>query len=210
MNAVMVNRRSFFKGAAALAVATPLCLTTTGCSIDWIATAEKDIPVIVSIVDSLASVALQASGNGLIAPAVLTAIQLAASTAQKGLATLMQIITDEKANPSASTVQKIEIAITDIGSSLASLLSGLNITNSGLLQTITTGIALAISTLSSISLLIPVQVVTPGPAAIKKASQQKQLMLPIKIIDAQTLASLYNTVAVANGYTSHQVTVSKK
>lgn len=210
MEALIVNRRKFLVGSAALVVVTPLCLTTTGCNIDWIATAEKDIPVIVNIVDSLASVALQASGNGLITPVVLLAIKTAAAAAQTGLQTLSQIIADEKAQPSASTVQKIETAISDIGNSLSSILGNLNITNSGLLQTITAGIALAISTLSSISLLIPVQVVTPGPAATKKASMQKQLMVPIKMIDASTLASMYNTVAVANGYASHQVTLSKK
>src|SRR4051812_13836925 len=114
-----MNRRNFItRGATSLALA-PLAsstvLLTTGCNTDWIATAEKDIPVIVNIVASLAGVALTASGNGLLTPVVLAAIKTAADAAQVGLQTLTQIIADEKAQPTASTIQKIETAIEDVG-----------------------------------------------------------------------------------------------
>lgn len=205
MEALVLNRRKFFTGAAALAIATPLCLTATGCDTSWIAVAEKDIPVIANIVSSLAGVALTASGNGLLTPAVQAIIQAATAAAQTGLTTLQQIITDNAKNPNASVIQKIETTIADIGVNLSSILSNFNVKDSALLQTISAGIALALATLSSIQLLIPVTAVTPGPLSAKKASQQKLLHAPVKMIDAATLKSMYNSVCIANGYGQHQV-----
>lgn len=204
-----MNRRSFIsRGAVSLALA-PLAGSTvflTGCpNLDWIAIAQKDIPVIVSIVESLVGVALTASGNGALTPVVLVAIKASAAAAQAGLTTLTQIVADEKAQPNTSTIQKIEIAISDIGLNLSSILAALPVSiPSGLMQTISAGIALGISTLSSITLLIPAQVSTNSA---KKASMQRTVMTAIKLPDNQTLASMFNVVAVANGYASHQVTV---
>lgn len=203
MEAIM-DRRNFLRGTSLLAAASsmPLALTLTGCNVDWIGTAQKDIPIIANIVTSLAGVALTASGNGLLAPEVYAAIKLAVAAAQTGLTTLQQVTLDLQKNPTATTVQKIDTIIADIQSNLSSILSAGHIVNSGLVTTISAGIALALSTLSSIELLIPAKV---SANSVKKASLTASLKTVIKLPDASTIASMYNTVAVANGYGQHQV-----
>jgi hypothetical protein len=205
-----MNRREIIKmsgiAVAAISIA-PAVVVMDGCDTSWVKTAIDDLPTIKAIINSILSIV--SLGDPALTPAVSAAINLALAASNAALITLQALITDYNAAPSSSIIAKIDAALTDLQTNLSGVLAAAQIKNAALQATIATGIALAISVVSAISLLIPssassskstsLAVYTPKDKAVSAVPQK------IKITDSATIKLLYNVVAASAGYTSQVV-----
>ena len=106
-----MNRRQFtghLVAGAATAALAGTTITMEGCTTDWITTAINDLPTIVSIATTVATIVADALGAGAISPAVAAIIKTASEAAQVALATVQQLVKDYQASPNATVLQKIE------------------------------------------------------------------------------------------------------
>lgn len=198
-------RRRFLKSATmALAAvsATGLVVgTTTGCNDSWIQTAINDMPAAIAIIESIASIASLATGNALITPAIATIINTAASLIKSGLLALQDAITAYQSSKSSTTLGKIDDTLAQLLADLNTLLPQITILDQATKTAITTGIALLISTLSTIQVLIPPSV-SPAAAASRRAQAHATLASRTVLPTAAQIKSQFNAVVTLNGYPS--------
>lgn len=199
------NRRQLLKNtaiaAAVLPAASALTIGTTGCSTAWIDTAIKDIPTAEAIANSVLQIVALASGNGTLDSVIGGLITTAGNLVTAGLATLESLINDYKAAPSASTLDKIDAALTDLQTNLGSILTTAGIKDANLQIAISTAVGLAIAVVSSIQTLIPA---APVSSAVRRAASVS-LVKPTIVPTAAQISSLYNAVVVLHGFAQFQV-----
>lgn len=206
-----MDRRTFITRTAAVAAATPFVglsvAPLVGCSTNWIDTAISDIPTAVSIADSVLGIVGLAIGNGTLDASVGAIISGAATTANAGLVTLKALIQDYQASPDASTLQKIDAALTDVRQNLQSILTTAGIKNAALQVTISTAVTLALSALSAIQLLIPIG--SSSSATMLKVSgprhTQQELITKTHLPSSDNVKTMFNAVAVTQGYGTFQI-----
>ena|ERR1700761_1401299 len=199
---MQLNRRNFFKGSLALAAVSATGIATlglTGCSDAWVATAQKDIPIVQGILTSLVGVALEATGNGALDGAANTVISVAVAAAQTALSTVTALFDNYQKNPSAGILSQIVSSLETVQTQMNSILTAAHITNTALVNIINTGVALAISTISSIELLIP------GSTGVAISANVVHINGKPKLMKAEDIKKAYNVVVVKYGYASHQV-----
>jgi hypothetical protein len=185
-----LDRRQFFeisgKGTlgTAIAVATvgAVGFTLEGCTVSWITTAINDLPTVVSIASTIASIVAAALGASGIAPAVAAIIQTASQAAQVALATVQQLVTDYQANPSASILDKIKTTLLDVQSSLGQILDAAHIDNVALRTVITAIVGTAVTVITQIISLLPTTTVA---VALKSTSQSKMAIKPLAPADVK-------------------------
>ena len=197
-----MNRRQFtghlVKGAAVTAL-VGTTLTFEGCTTDWITTAINDLPTIVSIINTAASIVAAALGAGGIAPAVAAIIATAAQAAQVALALLQQLIKDYQANPSASVLAQIKLTLLDVQAQLGQILTAAHIDNVVLRATITFVIGTAITVLTDILSLLPTTGVVTAKAVAATAKYA------VKPMNVGQIKSQVNSYLVGNGYGQFQI-----
>lgn len=202
---MQLNRRQLLKSTAIAAVTLPIAsaavLSTTGCSTAWIETALADLPTAEGIAQSILGIVALASGNGTMDIAIAALISTAGTAVQAGLVTLQALITDYKATPSSTTLDKIDAALTDLQTNLASILSVGGIKNSDLQVAISTAVGLAIAVVSAIQTLIPA---APVSTAVRRAAPNK-LLKPTVVPSKEQISSMYNAVMVLHGFSAYQV-----
>lgn len=202
---MQMNRRQLLKSsaitAAVLPVATGLTLATTGCSTSWIDIAIKDIPVAEGIANSILGIVALASGNGTLSSADATLIEAAGTAILAGLTTLEALIKQYKAAPNASVLDKIDVALTDLQTNLASILKVGGIKDSNLQIAISTAVGLAIAVISAIQTLVPA---APVSSAVRRAAPQKLLKATV-VPDSAQIVSMFNAVLVLHGFYSFQI-----
>jgi hypothetical protein len=194
-----MNRRTFLTSSAAIGAVTVLPLSLTGCNTSWISTAIKDLPTIQTILTSLAAIALDASGNGLLDPAAQIIIDAAISAAGVGLTATQTAITAYNANPGASTLSDIEAALSAELPKLSDILAAINVKNSALINTITGSVNLAISVIASIQLLLPNSMAAARYRAAGVATPV------VTIPTSKEIANQFNLIVVTNGFSKHQI-----
>lgn len=196
----MLNRRQFtghlVAGAATAALAGS-ALTMEGCTTDWITTAINDLPTIVSIATTVATIVADALGAGAISPAVAAVIKLASDAAQVALATVQQLVNDYKANPNASTLAKIKTGLLDVQANLGQILDAARIENVTLRTVITATMGLAITVLTQILSLLPA---STTPTAMKA-----QVSVAIKPMSTADLKKNVNAFLTVNGYAKYKI-----
>lgn len=205
-----MNRRQLLKvgtAASAVALITPGVLLTTGCDTSWIATAVDDIPTISNVIGSV--LAIVALGNPSLSPDVAAAINFGLSAASAALVTVQALITGYKTSKDATVLAKIDAALTDVQTNLASVLSAAHIKDAALQATIATGISLAISVVSTIQLLIPAAVSSKRDAAlavgVSRATAKASIPQKIRVTDSTTIKLMYNVVAASCGFSGNLV-----
>jgi len=169
---------------ALLACALAGCLTLQGCSTSWVDTAVKDLPIVLNIVTDVLSVVSVAQGHGSISPGEAAAIQAVAAQATLDLQLIQQLIVSYNDNPTATTLEKIQAAITDAQNNLQAILTAAHIKDPGTQATVTAAVGLALTTLLAIESLLPTQQAAsarfarrgapklPKPAELKKHFNQ--------------------------------------
>lgn len=144
-----------FKSKPILALALALTIAATGCSAQWINIALQDLPVLTQMALSIASLAnLLASGNQATS-ADTAVIQSISAQASRDLNLLQTLYAEYKAGPNATTLQKIQTAISDINQNLPALLQSAHISNATLAARVTAAVNLILTTVNGFASLIP-------------------------------------------------------
>lgn len=195
-----MNRREFtghlIGGAAVLAGGAEI-LSLEGCSTDWITTAINDLPTIVGIATTIATIVADAFGGGLISPAIAAIIKTASEAAQVALATVQQAVKDYQANPSASILAKIKTTLLDVQANLGQILDAAHVANVALRTVIIASAGLAITVLTQILSLLPS---TTTAGALKA-----QAKTAIKPLDPAQIKSQVNGFLTGNGYSKYAI-----
>jgi hypothetical protein len=203
----ILDRRQFFEVSGKGALGTALVVAAAGtagialvgCNTDWITTAINDLPTVVSIATTVATIVATALGAGTITPAVAAIIKTAADAAAAALAVVQQAVKDYQANPSATLLQKIKITLLDIQGNLGQILDAAHIENTALRVVITATVGLAITVLTQIISLLPVTTVT---VALKNTAQKAMAIKPLSSDDVKKQV---NGVLNAYGYGQYAI-----
>jgi len=174
-------------------------LTLTGCNTDWIATAEKDVPVAGSILESVLGIVAAATGNPALLAADAVVIQTAVGIVEADLKTLQALIAGYNASPSASIFSKIDSALEDASSHLGGILAAVFIKDIDLQSSISAGINGVIALLNTIQLLIP-----SSTASVKLKKAGVTVPTP-SLITPQQLKANFNAVVTVHGYAAYTV-----
>jgi hypothetical protein len=169
-----------------------------GCTTSWIDVALKDLPVIVNIATTVATIVADALSGGVLTPAIAAIISTAATAVNAALTVVSQLVATYQANPSASIITKIQEALTTVQSNLQAILNAAHIDNPALQATITGIIGLALSVVSALISILP------APALPASASRTTVLHAA-KLPSAGQLKSQANSILAANGYAQYEL-----
>ncbi len=158
------------KSKVAIAVVLAISLFAAGCSAQWISVALADLPVLTQMALNIATLVAALQSGKQISPAEAAAIQNISNEASKDLNLLLMLYNQYEANPSASTIQKIENVIGDINQTLPSLLQAAHLSNPTLAARVAAGVNLILTTVSSFAALIPQ---TPAPSTAQRPARRK-------------------------------------
>jgi hypothetical protein len=153
-----------------LAIVLSISLLLTGCSAQWISIALADLPVLTQMALNIGTLVTTLESGKQISAADAAAIHNISTQASKDLNLLETLYNQYSANPSATTLQKIESAIADIKQNLPALLQAAHIADPILSARIAAGVDLILTTVASFASLIPQ--ISTFSAAAKVARQQ--------------------------------------
>jgi len=163
----------------ALVVVLCAALLATGCNADWISVALEDLPVLTQMALNIGTVVNTLQGGQQISAAEAAAIQNISAQASHDLNLLQSLYNEYKQAPNASTVQKIQDAVTDINQNLPALLQAAHISNAVLSAKVAAAVSLILTTVNSFALLMPqssaaAAQVSPQKAALPHAADLKK------------------------------------
>jgi len=166
---------SNLKSRMILAFLLSISLIATGCSAQWISIALADLPALTQMALNLGTIITTLESGQQINPTEAAAIQNISAQASKDLNLLATLYNQYKANPSTSTLQKIQSVIADIDQSLPVLLQAAHISDPVLSARVTAGVNLILTTVASFATLIPQTAASAQPAAREAIRQQVAL-----------------------------------
>jgi len=144
-----------------LAAILGLVLATTACSSQWISVALADLPVLTQMALNIGTLVTTMDSGSPITPAETAGIQAISNEASKDLNLLQSLYNDYKTNPNATTLQKINDAITSINQNLPAVLQAAHIGDPTLLARVSAGVNLILTTIESFAALMPLTQVQP-------------------------------------------------
>jgi hypothetical protein len=138
-----------------LALVLAITIAATGCSAQWINIALQDLPVLTQLALNIATLVSALASGQQANPGDVAVIQNISAQASRDLNLLQSLYAEYKANPNATTLQKIQNAISDLNHSLPALLASAHISNSTLAARITAAVNLILTTANNFAALIP-------------------------------------------------------
>jgi hypothetical protein len=117
------------KSKAFLALVLAIAIAATGCSAQWINIALQDLPVLTQMALNIATLVSALASGQQASTADIAVIQNISAQASRDLNLLQTLYGEYKANPSASTLQKIQNAIADLNQNLPTLLQSAHVSN---------------------------------------------------------------------------------
>ena len=166
-----------------LTLVLAISLAATGCTAQWISVALADLPVLTQMALNIATLVASMQSGRQLSPAEAAAIQNISSAASGGLNSLQTLYNQYKANPDASTLQKIEGVIAEINQQLPAELQTARISDPTLAARVTAGVNLILTTVQSFAALMPQKtaatsrrlpaVAIPKPGDLKKQWNQQ-------------------------------------
>lgn len=214
-----MNRRQFGTRAAA-ALGSAALLTTLpameGCDTSWIATAEADLPTIISIGTTVISVIADATGNGAFSPAAVALLQESAKELNADLQTLNDAIAAYKSAAGPDTLAKVIAALRAVQADAPDVVNALPMIGSASLTSVVTGaIGTLITLLAAIETLLPqtttgATVPTPSTGVAKaRVTAAIAVRVPvktkIKLPESMVLKSSLNATLSVYGFGQHQI-----
>jgi hypothetical protein len=179
---------------AVLAVVVCVAMLATGCTASWISVALADLPVLTQMALNIATLAAALNGNQP-TPAEEAAIQSISNTAQTELSSLQALYNQYKANPDASTLQKIQSVMAEIQQQLPAQLQAVHISDAALSAKITAAVQLILTTVQSFAALLPASGVAPRAVAVAPRVVAKTASVP----HASELESRWNAEVCGAG-----------
>ena len=138
-----------------LAIVLSISLLATGCSAQWLSIALADLPVLTQMALNIGTIVTTLESGKQISPTEATTIQNISAQASKDLNLLATLYSEYKANPSASTLQKIQSTIAEIDQNLPALLQAAHTGDPVLSARIAAGVNLILTTIASFASLDP-------------------------------------------------------
>ncbi len=154
------------KSKSIVALVLVLAIATTGCSSQWIDTALQDLPVLTHMALNLATLVSTLASGQQASSADVAVIQNISAQASRDLNLLQTLYNEYKANPSTSTLRKIQNAIADLNQNLPASLQAAHISNATLSARISAAVNLILTTVNSFASLMP-QVAAPASRKAK-------------------------------------------
>jgi hypothetical protein len=143
------------KSKTFLALVLAIAIAATGCSAQWINIALQDLPVLTQMALNIATLVSALASGQQASTADIAVIQNISAQASRDLNLLQTLYGEYKANPSATTLQKIQNAIADLNQNLPTLLQSAHISNPTLSARITAAVNLILTTVNSFAALMP-------------------------------------------------------
>ena len=143
------------KSKVFLALVLAIAIAATGCSAQWINIALQDLPVLTQMALNIATLVSALASGQQASTADIAVIQNISAQSSRDLNLLQTLYSEYKANPSATTVQKIQNAIAELNQNLPTLLQSAHISNPTLSARITAAVNLILTTVNSFAALMP-------------------------------------------------------
>ena len=138
-----------------LALVLAIALAATGCSAQWINTALQDLPVLTQMALNIATLVSTLAAGQQASTADTAVIQNISAQASRDLNLLQTLYNEYKASPSPTTLQKLQIAISDLNQNLPTMLQSAHISNATLSARIAAAVNLILTTVNSFAALMP-------------------------------------------------------
>jgi hypothetical protein len=132
-----------------------IALAATGCSAQWINTALQDLPVLTQMALNIATLVSTLAAGQQASTADAAVIQNISAQASRDMNLLQTLYSEYKASPSATTLQKIQNAISDLNQNLPVILQSAHISNATLSARIAAAVNLILTTVNSFAALMP-------------------------------------------------------
>jgi hypothetical protein len=177
------------------AIVAPVILTQSGCNTSWIQTAINDLPVLIQIALQVLSIVGAAQGKGQIDPALAAQIQSVGAQVQTDLQTLQSLVNSYNAADATAKpgiLNQVTVLLGTVQQNLQAMLVAFHVSNQALQNTISTVLAIAMTTVLSIQTLLPVSSSSRKLSA--RAGGQVKPMTP------RQLKTAFNSVVNTNGY----------
>lgn len=195
-----LNRRGFLKlSATGAAVAfIPATLAIEGCSTNWVQVVLNDLPTVIQIVNSIVSVVATASGNGALAATVAAELTVASQTAQASLQAFQDAVNAYNASKTQGNLSAVIAALNAVQADLQKVIAALpaGTVSTNVETVIVAAIGVAITTLSSIQLLIP----GAAPAQVRAKAATAVATEKITMPSASALKAAVRAVYELHGY----------
>ncbi|MGH9513851.1 MAG: hypothetical protein ACRD2U_17125 [Terriglobales bacterium] len=175
-----------------LASVLSISLLATGCTSQWLSTALADLPVLTQMALNIATLVTTLQSGKQIDPAEITAVQNISAEASRDLSLLQSFYNEYKANPNASTIQKIQDTIARITQGLPVLLQSAHISDPVISARVSAGVNLILTTVASFAALMPQatpstsqagqKITVPSAKGLKKQWNQQVCGLPNTVV----------------------------
>jgi hypothetical protein len=147
--------KNYSKSKPFLALVLAITLAAAGCSAQWINTALQDLPVLMQMALNIATLVSTLAAGQQASTADTAVIQNISAQASRDLNLLQTLYSEYKASPSATTLQKIQNAISDLNQNLPVMLQSAHISNATLSARIAAAVNLILTTVNSFAALMP-------------------------------------------------------
>lgn len=151
-----------------------LSLIATGCTAQWIKVALADLPVLAQMALNIGGLVTTLESGKPLSSSDAAAIQSVSNQAARDLQLLQTLYNEYQTAPSASTIQKIQNAISELDQNLPALLQATHVSDSVLSARVTAAVNLIVTTVNSFAALIP----QPTGPATAKAIPHKTATVP--------------------------------
>ena len=162
------------KSKCFLALVLAIAIATTGCTAQWLTLALQDLPVLTQMALNIATLVSTLASGQQASAADVAVIQNISAQVSRDLNLMQTLYNEYKANPSSTTLQKIQDVIADLNQNLPTLLQAAHISNATLSARITAAVNLILTTVNSFASLIP----QPAPSTTPTTSQKLKTSLP--------------------------------
>jgi|ERR1700722_5631795 len=193
-----MNRRQFTGHLVAGAAIVAAGVSIEGCAVpNWVNTAIADLPTILNIATTVATIVADAATGGALTPAIAAIIATATGAINVAIPVIQKLIGDYQANPTASLVDQIKTSLIDVQNQLGQILTAAHILNPTLRGVITTSMGLGIGVITAILSLLPAPVAVAGALKAQQAAQSGWVNKPTA---PATINAQFNAFLQSNGF----------
>lgn len=191
--------------AAAAVSALPSTALIAGCNTSWITTAEKDLPIIVQVGETVIAIVGTLTANPVLSVASIALINEAAKAFGASLTLLQDAITAYQAAPGDAALKRVIAALDAAQNDAPAVISSISQVPARIVSVITGAIGTAITLLSAIESLLPPSVSPAGNKAAVKASARVAVKTKIELPNAQILKGQFNSLLSIYGFGELQI-----
>jgi hypothetical protein len=154
------------KSNTLLALVPAIAIAATGRTAEWLNVSLQDLPVLTQMALNIANLTTLLASGQQASPADVAVIRNISTQAARDLNLLQSLYSEYRANPSGTTLQKIQNVISDLNQNLPTLLQSAHISNATLAAHVAAAVNLVLTTVNSFASLMP-QADAPAARSVK-------------------------------------------